>query len=132
MLTSWCVMGDSTHRAQWHKWFTVCQTDSEDKAAELIEYCRQLYDNQEPWLKARFPLKGRSTFELQWEDGGRVMTIPKGVNKIRMFHPTRYVMDEAAFLPEAQQCYDAAHPVCQQIIAISSAGPGWFGNQCSR
>jgi len=54
------------------------------------------------------------------------------VNKIRLYHPTRYVMDEAAFLPEAEQCYNAANPVAQQIIAISSAGPGWFGDQCTR
>lgn len=131
MLTSWCVMGDSAHRAQWHKWFTVCQTESEDKAAQLVEYVRQLWDNQDDWLKARHPLKSRSSFELEWASGGRVMTIPKGVNKIRMYHPTRYVMDEAAFLPEAEQCFNAAHPVAKQIIAISSAGPGWFGEQCS-
>jgi len=54
------------------------------------------------------------------------------VNKIRLYHPTRYIMDEAAFLPEAEQCYNAAHPVSQQIIGISSAGPGWFGDECSR
>ena len=132
MLTSWCVVGDSTHQAQWNKWFTIFQTESEDKAGELIEYGRQLYDNQPQFLRERHPLKGRSAFELNWESGGRLMAIPKGVNKIRMFHPTRYVMDAAAFLPEAQHCYDAAHPVCHQIIAISSAGPGWFGDQCSR
>lgn len=132
MLTSWCVMGDSAHKAQWFKWFTVCQTESENKAAELVEYVRQLHDNQPDWLKARHKLKTCSTFEIEWEDGGRVMSIPKGVNKIRLYHPTRYVMDEAAFLPEAEQCYNAAHPVAKQIIAISSAGPGWFGDQCSQ
>lgn len=124
-------MGDSAHKAQWFKWFTVCQTESENKAAELVEYVRQLHDNQPAWLKARHKLKAQSTFEIEWEDGGRVMSIPKGVNKIRLYHPTRYVMDEAAFLPEAEQCYNAAQPVARQIIAISSAGPGWFGDQCS-
>ena len=131
MLTSWCVMGDSAHRAQWFKWFTVCQTESENKAAELVDYVRQLWENQAPWLKNRHKLKVQSTFEIEWEAGGRVMSIPKGVNKIRLYHPTRYVMDEAAFLPEAEQCYNAAHPVAKQIIAISSAGPGWFGDECS-
>ena len=37
-------------------------------------------------------------------------------------------MDEAAFLPEAQQCYDTVQPVAKQIIAVSSAEPGWFGD----
>lgn len=133
MLTSWCVMGDSAHKAQWQQWFVVAQTDSEKKAEELISYVRILYENQPEWMKKLHPLEGEpSRTKVQWREGGRVLAIPSGVNKIRLFHPTRYVMDEAAFLPEAEQCYDAAHPVAGQIIAISSAGPGWFGDQCSR
>lgn len=132
MLTSWCVMGDSAHRAQWFKWFTVVQTDSEAKAFELIDYVRQLHRNQPAWLKAMHPIASESKGEVVWKGGGRVLAIPAGVHKIRLYHPGRYVMDEAAFLPEAEQCYDAAHPVASQIIAISSAGPGWFGDQCSR
>ena len=133
MLTSWCVMGDSTHKAQWERWLVVVQTDAEKKAQELINYVRILYENQPQWLKDMHPLDGPgSSTEIQWRSGGRVLAIPAGVNKIRLYHPTRYVMDEAAFLPEAEQCYNAAHPVAQQIIAISSAGPGWFGNECSR
>jgi len=37
-------------------------------------------------------------------------------------------MDEAVFQPEAGEAYDAAVPVCQKIIVVSSAGPGWFAN----
>lgn len=133
MLTSWCVMGDSAHRAQWERWFVVVQTDAEKKAEELISYVRILYENQPEWMKALHPLKGEtSRTKIEWATGGRVLAIPAGVNKIRLYHPTRYVMDEAAFLPEAEQCYNAAHPVAQQIVAISSAGPGWFGDECSR
>jgi hypothetical protein len=132
MLTSWCVIGDSTHRSQWDKWFVVVQTDAEKKAKELISYARILYDNQPEWMRALHPLKGDgSQTEIEWQSGGRILAIPGGVNKIRLYHPTRYVMDEAAFLPEAEQCYNAANPVAQQIIAISSAGPGWFGDECS-
>lgn len=133
MLTSWCVMGDSAHKAQWERWFVVAQTEAEKKAEELISYVRILYENQPEWMKKLHPLRGEtSRTKVEWESGGRVLAIPAGVNKIRLYHPTRYVMDEAAFLPEAEQCYDAAHPVAGQIIAISSAGPGWFGDQCSR
>jgi hypothetical protein len=133
MLTSWCVMGDSAAKAQWHRWFIVTQTEAEAKAFELVSYVRILYENQPQWLKERHPLKSEpSKNNIEWADGGRVLAIPAGENKIRLYHPTRYVMDEAAFLPEAEQCFNAAAPVCQQIIAISSAGPGWFGNQCSR
>lgn len=132
MLTSWCVMGDSAHRAQWQHWFVVVQTDSEKKAKQLINYVRILYDNQPEWLRARHSLDGQpSDNEIRWKTSGRVLAIPSGENKIRLYHPTRYVMDEAAFLPEAEQCYNAAYPVAGQIIGVSSAGPGWFGDECS-
>jgi hypothetical protein len=132
MVTSWSVMVYATHAAQWKKAEVIVQTDSEDKAMELVGYAECLYRCQPGWLKVRHPLKrDASTLEVQWADGGRVLGIPKGVNKIRIYHPTIYIMDEAAFLPEAQQCYDAAQPVAKQIIAISSAGPGWFGDECS-
>lgn len=132
MLTSWATMVWATHRAQWFKAEVIVQTDSEEKAKQLVGYAECLYRNQEPWLKSRHPLLGEaSQLSLEWADGGRVFGIPKGEHKIRMFHPTIYVMDEAAFLPEAEQCYNAASPVAKQIIAISSAGPGWFGDQCS-
>jgi hypothetical protein len=41
------------------------------------------------------------------------------------------IFDEAAFLPGMEACYNAVNPVAGQIIAISSAGPGFFGDQCS-
>lgn len=133
MLTSWAVMVHATHQAQWFKAEAIVQTDSEEKAKQLIGYAECLYRNQPDWLKARHPLKTQaSQLEVEWADGGRVFGIPKGEHKIRMFHPTIYIMDEAAFLPEAQACYDTAQPVARQIIAVSSAGPGWFAEECSR
>lgn len=133
MLTSWAAMVYATHAAQWKKAEVIVQTDSEEKAKQLVGYAECLYRNQESWLKVRHALAGEaSQLALEWKDGGRVFGIPKGEHKIRMFHPTVYIMDEAAFLPEAEQCYNAAHPVAKQIIAISSAGPGWFGDECSQ
>lgn len=133
MLTSWAVMVWATHRAQWFKAECVVQTESEDKAKQLISYAECLYRNQDDFLKQLHPLGTEAShLNIEWKDGGRVFGIPKGENKIRMYHPTIYVMDEAAFLPEAEQCYNAAHPVARQIIAISSAGPGWFGDQCQQ
>ena len=133
MLTSWCVMAYGANQAQWHKAEVIVQTDKEDKASELIGYAECLYRNQEDWLKARHPLKQEaSSLAIEWASGGRIFGIPKGVNQMRLYHPTIYIMDEAAFLPEAQQCFDTSQPVAGQIIAISSAGPGWFGNECTR
>jgi len=132
MLTSWCVMVWAAGQAQWHKAEVIVQTDSEDKAKELVGYSSCLYRNQDDWLRARHPLAADpSQLEISWESGGRIFGIPKGEHKIRLYHPTIYIMDEVAFLPEAQQCFDAAHPVAGRIIGVSSAGAGWFGDQCS-
>lgn len=133
MMTSWSVMVYATHKAQWFNSEVVVQTDSEDKAKQLVSYAECLYRNQEPFLKQRHPLASEaSQLSLEWKSGGRVFGIPKGQHKIRMFHPTLYIMDEAAFLPEAEQCFNAAQPVTKQIIGVSSAGPGWFGDECSQ
>jgi hypothetical protein len=132
MLTSWSVMVWATHQAQWRKAEVIVQTDSEEKAKQLVGYAETLYRNQAPWLKSLHALAAEpSQLAMEWKTGGLVFGIPKGEHKIRMFHPTIYIMDEAAFLPEAEQCYNAAQPVARQIIAISSAGPGWFGDECS-
>jgi len=31
-------------------------------------------------------------------------------------------------MPEAGESYDNAVPVCQKIVVVSSAGPGWFAD----
>lgn len=133
MMTSWCVVVYGTHLAQWLQGTVIVQTDSEDKAKELVGYANCLYRNQPEWLKARHPLaKEASSLGIEWKAGGRLFGIPKGENKLRLYHPTLYIMDEAAFLPEAEQCFNAAVPVAKQIIGVSSAGPGWFGDECSQ
>ena len=130
MMTSWSAAGWGTHQAQWEKATVVVQTESEDKAKKLVKYAKILYENQSEDLKRRHPLKADSTLHLEWEGGGEYFGIPCGETKIRIHHPTIYIMDEAAFLPGAKALYEAAYPVAGQIIAISSAGPGWFGEMC--
>ncbi len=125
-------MGFATWAAQWHREETVVQTANEDKAAHLIDYVRQLWDNQEEWLKARHPLVRRSSFSIAWQGGGEVAAIPSGPDKIRAFHPTRYIQDEAAFLPDGEECLGAVVPTGAYVICISTARAGWFGDACER
>jgi hypothetical protein len=56
MMTSWGAMGYAAWAAQWHNEETVVQTLSEDRAGHLIDYVRQLWDNQDEFLKKRHPL----------------------------------------------------------------------------
>jgi hypothetical protein len=132
MLTSWCCMVYATHRAQWAKAEVVVQTAKEEKARRLVEYAAILYRNQPEWLQRRHPLKRDATaLALEWADGGKLYGIPGGEDQIRMYHPTIVIFDEAAFLPAAEASYNASNPVAKQIIAISSAAPGWFADECS-
>ena len=71
---------------------------------------RQFWDNQDESLKQRHPLRRRSTFTLAWEGGGEVSAIPSGPDKIRAFHPSRYVQDESAFMPDGEECLNAVLP----------------------
>ena len=132
MLTSWCAIIWGTCRAQWWKAEVVVQCQGEDKATQLIAYAECLYRNQPEWMKARHPLKGRNTLELVWEDGGKIIGIPKGVHQIRSYHPTIVIFDECAFLEEFEACWNTAHPVAKQMIGVSSAGPGRFADMCAR
>jgi hypothetical protein len=133
MMTSWLAMGFATHHAQWQQGALVLvQTEKEDKVKALIRYCSILYHNQESWLKERHLLAGESTTEISWANRSRIIGVPKGEHQVRLYHPTLYIIDEAAFLPEFRECYNAAHPVAGQIIAISSAAPGPFGEECER
>lgn len=132
MMTSWAAMGFGFWAAQWLKEETVVQTLSEDRAVHLTDYVRQLYDNQEPWLKQRHPLAKHNQFTFSWAGGGEVSAIPSGADKIRAFHPTTYIQDESAFMPEGEAALGAVMPTGANIICISSAAPGWFGDQCQR
>jgi hypothetical protein len=132
MMSSWAAMGFSTWAAQWNQEETIVQTMSEDKCVHLIDYVRQLWDNQEEWLKRRHPLARRTAFAISWADGGEVAAIPSGADKIRSFHSTTYVMDEAAYLPEGEDCLAAVRPSGARIICISTARDGWFAQQCAQ
>lgn len=132
MVTSWSAMGWGTNQAQWQKATVVVQSLNEDKSKKLVNYAKILYDNQPEWLRNRHPLEEINKLHLKYLDGGEVFGIPAGEHQIRMHHPTIVIFDEAAFLPEFQQCWDAAHPVAGQMIAVSSAGPGSFAVMCSR
>lgn len=133
MMTSWLAMGYATWLAGWNPGsFIVVQADKEEKIYGLVNYARILHQNQfvdgeeEPWMQKKWPITLDSKSSLGFSNGSKILGVPSGEAQIRSYHPTLYILDEAAFLPEAEQCYATAHPVAHQIIAISSDGLGWF------
>ncbi len=132
MLGTWTCVAYYTHRAMTvPSQEFIFQSQTQEKAEELIDYAKILWDQQEDWLKAEFPLDRRlGDFPkdmLRFATGSRLMAIPNDPNKIRMFHPTGILMDEAAFLGEFKNNRDTAMQACSEIVYLSSAGPSEFG-----
>jgi hypothetical protein len=133
MMVSWLVCGYITHLCQWLPHiFYIIQTKKEETAASLREYCSVLYRNQPQWLKDRHPLTSSNMTEIHWANGSHILAVPKGADQVRKHHPYGYFQDESAFLPEAEASFNAVKPVAKQIICVSSASPGWFGNTCDK
>ncbi|HEY6250996.1 MAG TPA: transposase [Candidatus Angelobacter sp.] len=136
MMLSWLCVGFFTHAAMTTPGIEILfQSQKEDKAFELVDYAKVLYDHQPGELQAEFPLvkklKDMADGELHFANGSRIIGIPGGADQIRSYHPWGLLMDEAAFMPEAGDCYNNAIPVCRKILMVSSAGPGWFGETCN-
>lgn len=116
----------------------MIQAQKIDKVTELLKgkgnpgYARTLIDRQSEWLKKDHPLLGdieeMSQTMISWKNGSTLQGVPSGADQIRQYHPTVLIVDEAAFMDEFEQSYAAADPVCEKIIAVSSAAAGWFGD----
>jgi hypothetical protein len=130
MMTSWAAAAMSAWCAQWKGEETLIQCPNEDKALHSIDYVRQLMDHQEPWLSERHPIAKRSSFAISWKAGGEVAAIPGGADAVRAYHPTIYVMDEAAYVVDGEQALNAVMPTGAKVICISTAAPGWFADEC--
>jgi hypothetical protein len=127
MMASWTVTGYISWSCMTQPLFWIAQTAKQDKAAELIEYSRILYNNQDEWLKRKNPLIVDNEMELRWANGGRFLGLPSGADQVRMYHAYGYFQDESAFLPEAQEAHDAVRPVVKQFIGVSTdLCPSWF------
>ena len=135
MMLSWLLVAFLTHDCMMHGGVEVVfQSLTEEKAAELVGYARCLYDRQDDDIKARYPLAQplakQSSLELNFRAGNRIVGIPHGTDKIRSYHPTALLIDEAAFIPDAEASFNEAISACKKILVLSSAGPGFFEAVC--
>jgi hypothetical protein len=133
MMLSWLCVGLFTHAAMTTPGIEILlQSQKAEKAFELVEYAKTLYDQQSPELQKAFPLarplQSMADGLLEFAHGSRIIGIPGGGDQIRSYHPWGLLQDEAAFMPEAGEAYDNAVSVCQKIVVLSSAGPGRFAD----
>jgi hypothetical protein len=138
---SWCTMAYAVWLCQWtENSQVIVQSEKEAKSIDLVVgrgspgYCRVLWEQQDDFLKIAHPLTkpidDMPGDLLSWRNGSSIRGVPSGADQVRQYHPALFVMDEAAFLTEAEFFYNTAEPVTAQIVVVSSAGPGWFGTVC--
>lgn len=143
MMVSWAAVGYAVWRCQQNaRTRVIVQSQKLEKAQELVKgteppgYARTLYEHQPEWLKRHFPLADKienmPADKLIWANGSAIQGVGAGAGQIRTYHPTLVIFDEMAFMDEAEGSFGAALPVAQQMIAVSSAGPGFFAEVCSR
>jgi hypothetical protein len=134
MMISWACVAYLTLKAMtMPECGVLFQAQKENKAIQLVEYAKCLYDQQPDFLREAFPLtkptKNQPALSLHFAHGGYVLGIPGGADQIRSYHPWGYLNDESSFQPEAGECYnEALSAVAGKIIFNSSAGPGWYAD----
>lgn len=80
------------------------------------------------WLKDN-PTPTSDPPRLVYPNGSIIEGIAQGGDKIRSQVPSFVFSDEAAFQPEFADAYTAMLPLCRggaKLVAVSSAGPGFF------
>jgi len=133
MLGTWACVGFFTHAA-----ITVpgreflFQSQTAEKAEELISMAKTLWFQQDDWLKREFPLDRRlddlPRDLIRWKNASRIVGIPSDPDKVRSYHPTGMLIDEAAFISEFKRNRETAIPACKVLVMLSSAGPSEFGD----
>jgi hypothetical protein len=140
---SWGVVGWAVHQCQWYpNTHAIVQSEKASKSIDLVSgrdlpgYARVLWEQQDDFLKVMHPLTKASDEMagdmLTWKNGSSIQAVPGGADQVRQYHPSIFIMDEAAFMTEAEQSYNTAEPVASQIIVVSSAGPSWMGEVVMR
>src|SRR5437016_4809601 len=88
MMASWLFVGLFTHAAMTTPGIEVLfQSQKEEKAFELVDYAKILYEQQHELLRKAYPLKSRihARGTLEFAHGSRIIGIPGGGDQIRSY-----------------------------------------------
>lgn len=113
------------------------QSKDEDRSINLIHYVKTLWEQSLPQLQLRWPVRRHpreqaySEFELA--NGSVFKGVVGHPDKVRSEHPTIYVADESAFMPEFEDAWAvAAGSRVPKMIALSTVELGGFYELCNQ
>lgn len=136
VMGSWSVAGWASHKA-----FTtpatkvVFQSKDETRSLKLMEYVKCLWSQSMPelrqiWRPWKSP-ENQSYHEFRMANDSHLVSIVGDPDKVRSEHPSIYVQDEAAHMPQGEEALNvAAGTRVPKIIVLSSTQAGWFDDAC--
>lgn len=125
---SWLLMAYYTWWCQFHRLEdVVCQTKKQEDVDALVDRVKFMVESQRPWMRPKFSKTFcKATFQ---STQSKIRGLPGGDgagDQIRSANPSRYYLDEGAFVGEFEECRTNAEACCQDIKIVSTAGPGEF------
>ncbi len=109
----------------------IVQSETFEKACQMVEYCKTLYKLQEPWLQEAFPVDKRvirqATDQFRLANNSHIFAISSDPEAVRSYHPWGLFSDETGFQPMAGESFNTAlGSGVQKIVLNSTANVGWY------
>ncbi len=131
MTLSWAVMLYLSHIALFgeHEEMIV-QTKKEVDASALVGKAKFMLGGLKPWMRPDFTWsEGKGGKLVIASRQNTIRGLPGGAgagDQVRSANPSRYLLDEAGFVDEFEDCRTNAEACCQDIKIISTANAGQF------
>lgn len=148
MLETWRVVVSHVHLAQFNSFTRVLfSSKDEDDSLKLLDRAWFVYDNQDEWLKERYPAKlSANTIQFYHKINGKmrkssvIEALAQGEDETRSMVGSAVVLDEAAFCKHFEGFLQAAIPMTVtgransdpnkskggRLTLLSTANPGPF------
>lgn len=131
MTLSWAMMVYYSHIATFgeHEEIIV-QTKKEIDASALVGKAGFILGGLRPWMRPDFTYsEGKGGKLVITARHNTIRGLPGGAgagDQVRSANPSRYLLDEAGFVDEFEDCRTNAEACCQDIKLVSTANAGEF------
>ena len=124
----------------WQDRFTVMLSRTEREASKLLQKTKYGYKMMPQWMKVRGPeLLSDNQLKMVFSNDSSIESLPSGNDPARGESVYRVIIDEMAFLPNAEEAWASIEPIADvggRVICLSTAnGEGnifhqlWVGSQ---